>query len=374
MKTPKKLLKKPKLPKAPRKLPFKRPAKTAEEKVTDALSDVPRITNETVEEHREEVLSSARKYIYPLEHPKRHVVRISVSLFIVVLLAFFGMCTLSLYKLQNTSGFIYDITRIVPFPVAKTGKTWISYESYLFELRRNMHYYRTQQRADFSTKDGKAQLARLKTQAMDQVIQDAYVKQLAKQYHVTVSDQAVTNQVDLLKNQNRLGNSDRVYREVLNEFFGWSEADQRRALKQQLLQQAVVAKLDTATDARAQTAFNQLTGGADFAAVAKQMSDDAATKDNGGQYPNAITPNDANVPPAITAELFKLKPNQVSTIINTGYTLEIVKVLDTSGTSLHAAHIQFTFKGINTYTKPFQDKQPAHIYIKLPPASQPASR
>ena len=65
MKTPKKLLKKPKLPKAPLKLPFKRPPKTAEEKVTDALSNVPRITNETVAEHREEVLSSARKYIYP---------------------------------------------------------------------------------------------------------------------------------------------------------------------------------------------------------------------------------------------------------------------------------------------------------------------
>lgn len=365
MKTTKKLLKKPKLPRAPKKLPFRRSAKTAEQKVSDALSDVPRITNDTVGEHREEVLSSARKHIYPLQHSKRSVVRISIALFITVLVAFFVTCTLSLYKFQNTSGFMYDVTRIIPFPVAKAGDRWVSYESYLFELRHNMHYYRTQQQANFATKDGKVQLQRLKQQAMAQVIQDAYVKELAQENHVTVSNQAVDNEVALLRNQNRLGNSERVYREVLSEFFGWTEADQRRALKQQLLQQAVVAKLDTATDARAQAAIRQLTGGADFAAVAKQYSEDAATAGNGGQYVAAITPNDSDVPPAVTAELFKLKPNQVSTIINTGYTLEIVKVIDSTPASVHAAHIQFNLKGINTYVKPLQAKEPAHQYIKL---------
>lgn len=369
MKKSKKSRKKLKLPKpklkAPKKLPFKRPVKTAEEKVTDALSDVPRITNDTVGEHREEVLSSARKYIYPLQHSKHHVVRISVSIFIGVLVAFFAVCALSLYKFQNTSAFIYDVTKIVPFPVAKVGGRWVSYESYLFDLRRNMHYYRTQQQANFSTKDGQVQLNRLKRQAMAQVIQDAYVKQLAQEHHVSVSNQDVNNEISLLKNQNRLGNSDRVYREVLSEFFGWTEADQRRALKQQLLQQAVVTKLDTGTNARAQAAIKQLTGGADFAAVAKQSSDDTATAQNGGQYGAAITPNDSNVSPIITAQLFKLKPNQVSTILNTGYTLEIVKVLDSSGSSVHAAHIQFTLKDINTYVKPLQAKEPAHQYIKI---------
>ena len=216
-----------------------------------------------------------------------------------------------------------------------------------------------------ATKDGKVQLARLKQQAMAQVIRDAYVKQLARQNHVTVSGQAVDNEVTLLRNENRLGNSDRVFREVLNEFWGWNESDFQRELKQQLLQQAVVAKLDTAANVNAQSALNQLTSGSDFAAVAKQMSDDAATAPNGGQYAAAITLNDQNVPPALTAELFKLKPNQVSTIINTGYTLDIVKVIDASGTSVHAAHIQFTLKDITTYVKPLQAKQPARQFIKL---------
>jgi hypothetical protein len=365
MKKPKKLLKKPKLPKTPKQLPFKRRRKTAEEKVTEALSDVPRITNETVEEHREEVLSSARKYIYPLEHSKRHIVRNSILILIAVVVVFFAACIASLYKFQNTSTFMYDVTRIIPFPVAKAGPSWVSYESYLFDLRRNMHYYRTQQGADFSTAEGKVQLNRLKRQAMAEVIQDAYVKQLAKENHVSVNGRQVNDEVSLLKAQNRLGNSDRVYREVLNEFFGWSEADQRRALRQELLQQAVVAKLDTGAQDKARAALQALASGGDFGEVAKKYSEDTSTADNGGQYPAPISRNDPNVPPAITAELFKLKQNQVSTVINTGYTLQIVKVLEANPNDVRAAHIQINLKDISAYVQPLQKKQPAHQYISI---------
>ncbi len=346
------------------KLPIKR-GKTTEEKVSDALSNVPRITNDTVSDHREEVLSSARKYIYPLQHSKHHIVRITISILVTVLVVFFAYCGLALYKFKSTSGFVYDVTRIVPFPVAKVGTTWVGYESYLFELRRNMHYYHTQQQANFSTKDGKTQLQRLSKQALAKVTQDAYVKQLAAQHGVTVSDQTVKNQLILVKSQNRLGSNDRVFREVLNEFWGWNESDFRRELKQQLLAQAVVAKLDTGTNAKAQAALNQLKSGADFAATAKAVSEDPITKAGGGQYPNALTINDHEIPPTITAAVFKLQPNQISGIINTGYSLEILKVTDNANGSAHAAHIQFNFKPLSTYVQPLQSKETTHYYIKL---------
>ncbi len=368
MKKPKlsKRLKKPKrLPQAiPRPKLLKR-AKATEERVSEALSTVPRITNETVGEHREEVLSSARKYIYPLQHSKHHVVRTSIMLLVLVVVGFVGVCSLQLYKLQSTSGFIYDVTRVLPFPVAKAGKTWVGYESYLFELRRNMHYYQTQQQVNFSTKDGKAQLTRLKQQALAQVVGDAYVKQLAAQHGVTVSNQAVDNQVALVRSENRLGSSNREFRTVLSEFWGWNETDFKRELKQQLLQQAVVAKLDTPTTARAEAALKQLQGGAVFATLASQVSDDTNTKANGGQYTTAIAANDPNLAPAITEALLKLKPGQTSGIVNSGYTLEILKITDVSGSTVHAAHIQFTFQLINTYTKPLHAKEPVHEYIKI---------
>ncbi|HXR50442.1 MAG TPA: hypothetical protein VN778_05450, partial [Verrucomicrobiae bacterium] len=169
MKKPKKpKLPKPKLPKQLPELPkrpFKRSVKATEEKLNEALASVPRITNETVAEHREDVLGGARKYIYPLRHSKHNIVRTSVTILVVGIVAFLLFCLLAIYKLQSTSGFIYDVSLVVPFPVAKAGPAWVSYESYLFELRRNMHYYQTQQQANFSTRDGRSQLTRLKEQA-----------------------------------------------------------------------------------------------------------------------------------------------------------------------------------------------------------------
>lgn len=355
-------LKKPKLPSIRR--PFK-PAKRTEEKVSEALSDVPRITSDTVEEHREEVLSSARKYIYPLQHSKHHVVRNSILILLAVIIVFFAACGLALYKLQATNAFVYGVTKVVPFPVAKVGSHPVRYEAYLFELRRNMHYYHTQQQANFSTPGGKNQLKRLKQQAMGEAVQSAYVNQLAKQNGISVSSQTVNDEVALLRNQNRLGNSDRVLQEVLNEFWGWSENDFKRELKQQLLQQAVVAKLDASTNSRAQSALSQLENGADFGQLAGQASDDATTKGAGGQYAAPITANSRNLPPALTAELAKLKPGQVSGIINTGYTLEIVKVMDNNNGTIRAAHIQFRLKPITDYTKTLQAKEPLHEYIKI---------
>ena len=347
------------------KLPLKRPSKTTEEKVSDALAGVPRITNETVTEHREEVLSSARKYIYPLQHSKHRVVKISLSLFGLVIIGFFAVTGLELYKLQTTGGFFYDVTRIIPFPIAKAGTSWVAYESYLFELRRNMHYYRTQQQATFKGKDGQAQLKHLKQQAMDQVTQDAYVKQLARQNGVSVSEQNVNGEIAVLRGENRLGNSQQSLESTLNSYFGWNVSDLKLKVKQELLAQAVVAKLDTDTNKRAQNALDQLQKGADFGQLAGQMSDDPATKGNGGQYPFAITLSNRDIPPAITAEAFKLKPGQISSIVNTGFTLEIIKLIDSSAGSVHVAHIQFTYKDISVFTKPLQAKHPAHALVKV---------
>jgi parvulin-like peptidyl-prolyl isomerase len=292
------------------------------------------------------------------------VVRISLALLVSAVILFFGYCGLALYKFQSTNGFIYGVTRVVPFPIAKVGPRWVSYESYLFELRRNMHYYQTQQQANFKTKDGKVQLVRLKQQALQQVIQDGYVKELAESHNVTVSDQAVNNEVTLVRSQNRLGSNDRVFKDVLTQFWGWTETDFKRELRQQLLQQAVVTKLDTATGLRAIDALTKLQSGADFAAVAAASSDDVSTKNNGGQYAAPITQTYRDVAPQVTSTLFTLKPGQLSGIVNTGYTLEILKVIDRSGSSLHAAHIQFNLQPITNFVKPLAATQKQHRYIK----------
>ncbi len=326
---------------------------------------VPRITNETVAAHREEVLSKARKYIYPLEHSKHRIVTVSATLFIVSLAVFFIYCVAALYKLESSSTFLYRVTQVIPFPVARTGSSFVSYENYLFELRHYMHFHKTQQKVDFTSESGKQQLADFKKRALDKVVDDAIIKQLAKKHGISVSNQEVDDNIKLLNNQRRLGGSSDTFEDALKENVGWSISDFKRTLKQQLLAQKVLEKLDTETTERARAAHTQLKNGADFAELAKQVSDDPATKGQGGDFGFAVDKTNRDFSAQTTEVLFRLQPNEFSEPINVGYGLQIVKNLGLENEKARGAHIIFTFKDINTFVNDVKDQQKARLYLRL---------
>lgn len=343
---------------------FRKP--TLQQQTEAALSNVPRITNETVAEHREEVLKGARKYKYPLEHSKHRIVIVSSVLLVAALIGFFVYTGLSLYRYQSTSLFMYRVSQVIPFPVAKAGGRWVSYESYLFELRRVMHYYETQQQVDFTTDTGKQQLKTYRPRALEQVIAFAYVKDLAAQNNIRVTEQEVNDAIAVLRTQNQLAAGDDELEAVMQKFFGWSLGDLRRQLRDELLAQKVAAKLDTAAFSKAQNVVLQLKNGTDFAALAAQASDDANTKANGGQYNDAaITMKSQEVPPQVVRELGKLQPGAVSGIITTPTSFEVVKLLSKENSAYKAAHIQITFSPIESFVQPLQKKNPPKKFVKV---------
>jgi hypothetical protein len=351
-----------------KKLLSRRPRRTAEPEVRE---NVPRITNETVAAHREEVLGSARKYIYPLQHSKHRIVLISAVLFIVTIVFFFTYCTLALYKFQTSSTFLYRVSQVIPFPIARTGGRFVAYENYLFELRHYTHYYENQLDTDFSDPKNAPQLTDFKRRALDKVINDAYVKQLAKQHNISVSNQEVNDQITLVRNQNRLGGNDKVFEDVLRDYWGWSVDDFKRSLRQEVLAQKVASTLDTDTHARAEAALAEVKAGGDFAALAKKYSDDAKTKDLGGEFGYPIDRTDRNLSARTTDALFKLAAGQTSELINTGYSLEILKNIEVQGDKIRAAHIMFTLKDISTYINDQKEKKSSTQYISLPVAPSP---
>lgn len=330
-----------------------------------AHENVPRITNETVAEHREEVLKSARKYIYPLQHSKHRIVIISTSLVILTVVAFFAYCTLALYKFQTNSTFVYRVTQVIPFPIARTGGNFISYENYLFELRHYTHYYETQLKVNFNNGKDKEQLNQFRKRALDKVVNDAYVKQLAAEHNISVSDQEVNDQITIVRNQNRLGSSEKVLEDVIKDYWGWSMTDFKRSLRTTLLAQKVAAKLDTETNQKAEAALAEINGGADFASVAKKYSEDPS-KENGGEVGFPIDRTSKEISAQATDALFKLKPGEITGIVNTGYTLEILKNLETNGDKIRASRIVLNFKRIDTFVNDLKDKQKFTQYIKLP--------
>lgn len=336
-----------------------------------SLENVPKITNETIAEHREDVLKGARKYIYPLQQSKHRIIVITVSVIITALISLFVYCSLALYRFHQYNTFLYRVTQVVPFPIAKAGSNYVTYENYLFELRHYVHYYESQQQRDFKGAD-RQQLLLFRRQALDNVINNAYIKQLAGKNQVSVSNKEVDERLAEVRNQNRLGGNDKVFQDVLRSYWGWSINDFKRSLKQQILAEKVAAKLDTAAAAKASAALAQAKAGADFAALAKQVSEDPTAKDNGGDYGFSIAKTNPNLPPTVISALFGLKPNQVSDIVlaspvlaNQGPSLQIVKLTGVSGNTVTAQHIVFNLKDISEYIKELKKQKPSRSYVKF---------
>lgn len=339
--------------------------KLRKKKTPPLLDQNTRVTNDTVAVHREEILRGARRYIYPLQHTKHRLVVISLSLFLIAVIAFFSYCTYALYKTKSTSNFLYKVTKVVPFPVARIGSDFVSYESYLFEIRHYVHYYETQQELDFNTEAGQLQLAEFKKRAMEKVVNDAYVKEIAKQKNISVSNQEIDDAIAVVRNQNRLSGNDTELEPILRDYWDWSITDFRRSLRDQLLTQKVVSALDVQTHDKANAALAQLKNGKDFATLAKEVSEDDATKDNGGEYPQLVDKASRDIPPKTTEALFTLQPGQYSEVIDTGFGLEIVKNIEVKGSQVKGAHILFNFKDINQYLNDAKDKKKTRSYLSV---------
>jgi hypothetical protein len=331
----------------------------------DAPKDgaAPRITNETVAAHREEVLSSARKYIYPLQHSKHKIVTITTGIIITAVVGFMSYSLIALYRLNSTTPFLYRVTQVVPLPVAKAGPSFVAYENYLFELRHYMYFYQNQQKLDFKTTAGKQQLEQYKKRALATVINAAYIKQLAKQNKLAVSDQEVNDEISILRLQNRLGGSEQAYEDALRQNFGWSVADFKRVIKQQLLEQKVVSAMDTTAHNTANTALAALSTGTSFSDTAAKYSDDLATKGSGGDL-GLVGQSDRDLSPQAVSALFALKPGQISGIVNTGTSLVILKNIEASGDKIHAAQVTVTFKDISVFVNDLKAKHAARAFIK----------
>ena len=329
-------------------------------------ASVPRITNDNVAEHREDVLSGARKYIYPLQHSKHRIVILSTTLVLVTIFVFSMYSVLMLYRLQTTSLFMYQVSRVVPFPIARTGSTFVAYENYLFELNHYIHYYENQQQLSFDTEAGQAQLASYKERAINKVIDDAYVKQLAEDMSISVDSKEIDEQIRIAKDQNRLGSSEDIFEDVLREYWDWSVSDFRRSLSSELLAQKVIWAKDTDTDKKATEALARLTAGEDFAALAAEYSADESTKAIGGDF-GLVNRSNRNVSQQTVDTLYKLADGQTSNVVivpyGTGYALAIVKNLGTEGDQKKGAHIIFPLKSLDEVLNDRKEQQPYRLYM-----------
>lgn len=326
-----------------------------------------RITNETVAEHREQILAGGRKFKYPVQYSKHKLVINSVLIGVVTVVLILLIGWWQLYLAENTSKFMYRVTQLIPVPVAVVDGQWVRYSDYLKRFRSSIHFLQQQNSINVRTDDGKRQIEFYKRRELDTVIRDGYVEKLAKANNVKVSDQEVDAFINAELEAKRVS-LDAYERTVLNNFYDWSLGEYKDIVRSELLERKVSFVIDTVARDKVNRIKQSLAGGADFAATAGAESDDTATRQNGGVVGTIpITNQDSN---RLIRAAQALEPGQTSDIIEGSDGYYIIKLTAKDATTVQYSQIKVSLGELDKRFETIKSQDKIRELIKVDQVQQ----
>ena len=322
-----------------------------------------RITNETVAEHREQILAGGRKFKYPVQYAKHRLVinTMVIALSAIVLLVI--ACWYLLYFAQANTKFMYRLTQLVPVPVATVDGENVRYSEYLKKYRSDIFSLVQQEQINLKSVDGKRQSEYYKRQELDGAIKEAYAGKLARERNISVS----RSEVDafITRTVSRKSISLEAYEKtVLQNFYDWSLDEYRGVVKARLLTQKISFAIDEAAKKRASSvAIEAQAVGVDFAAIAIANSDDGGTKLNGGDV--GILPLDNQDMNGLIALASKMEVNQVSQAVQGSDGYYIIKLTEKNDTSVRYSQIKIGLTELNKRFETVKAEKKIKEHIKV---------
>ena len=342
-----------------KKLPFK--------KRKEAKKVIPtRITNETVAEHRERILAGGRRFKYPMQYARHHLVfnTIIVTVVAVILIALLGWW--QLYSVQNSSSFVYRVTRVLPLPVASVDGESVRYSDYLMYYNSSAHYLQQSEQVNLNSQDGKRQLDYYKRQTMDNVEADAYAQKLARSLGISVSKDRVDKVIDDDRNTANGRISQETYDASALNILGWEPDEYRQAAEKKLLRQDVSYAIDTTAKTKEEKAAKLLKAkDADLSKIATALGGTGDSKVTAGV--SGLVPK-TNRDGGLSAAAAKLTKGQISSVIKTttGDGYYFVQLLDKNDTQVNYAFIRIPLTAFSEKFAALKKDGKIHEYISIP--------
>ena len=191
---------------------------------------------------------------------------------------------------------------------------------------------------DLESEDGKARLAQMRRQVLDSMIEQVLIKQAAAQEGVAISEE----ELDAAIQESIEGGGGQASFEEWLQTSGLTYEDFREGLRFQLLALAMFERVTGSvpiaaeqvharhilveTEEEAQAILTRLQAGEDFAALARERSQDQNTKETGGDL--GFFHRGQLISPELEEAAFALQPGQSSGVVRSQFGYHIVQVLE----------------------------------------------
>lgn len=294
-----------------------------------------------VAERREEVLAKGRKFKYPLQWTRHRVVVNTILITLVVLAMIIIGGWLALYRIGMTNELLFNITKVLPLPVASVDGEDVRFSDYLMFYRSSMTSIERQSGSQFDESSFDALRAEYKRAALTEAEKYTYAMKLAKELGITVSDDEVATEFDRHLKIGGVDRSEEGFIKIIRDNFGLDKAEYERMLYLTIMKAKVEASIDkNASQIAAKVESMLAENGGDYQAVAEQLQGEIIYEETGGLV------DSKNIDGGRASEAMKLEPGQSSgkfvSMNGDGY--YFVKLIKKTDTEVNFVSIKVPFK------------------------------
>ena len=334
-----------------------------------------RITNDTVAEHREKILSEGRRYKYPLQYARHKLVINAVAISAAALVILLGLGYWQLYIVQNSSTFFYRITRIAPLPIASVNGEMARYSDYLVNYRAAEHYLSKFDEISPDSEDGQLQLRYKQRESLDIAIADAYARQIAGKKNLSVSDKQVK---EVLKGMRQAANgqlTEETSEASSQRVLGLSSDDLYYLVENSLLRSTAAFAVDDEAKQTVEEVKNQLAKHKDnfekTAQLINKENPDSVILGSSGMV--NMSTNFGGINAKSIAQLDEGKVSgPIKSVTTDGY--YFVKVLDRSDTQVSFTYLLVPLTKFDQGLKKLRDEGKIQEYISIDLPEEQATR
>lgn len=324
-----------------------------------------RITNDTLAEHRERVISGGRRYKYPIQYAKHKIIinTIVISVIALVGLGVFGWW--QLYIVKNSSDFFYRVTQILPLPVANVNGQNADFSDFLLNYRASQYYLAKYDDLSLDSQGGKLQLQYKEQDALNLAISDAYAKKIASEHSLRVTDNEVNKVLDNLRSATNGQLTQQTSEASSQRILGMSASDLRTTIYNSILRAKASFAVDTTARETADTAKALLAATPDFTKVAAEL--------NAKRPGSAVSGASGDVASSAlfgglrASEVAKLDPNKVSgplmSVTDDGY--YFVSGIKNSGGQVSFSFLRIPLAQFKDNIKTLDAQGKIHRYISI---------
>ncbi len=324
--------------------------------------DSKKTEQEKVEERREEVLATGRKFKYPLQWTKHRIVVNTVLIGAVVLAVLIAGVWLALYRLNMTDDLLFRLTKIFPAPVAYVDSSDVRFSDYLMLYRSSMTSLERQSTTQFEEGSIEEVRNEYKRAALTNAELYSFATKIAKEKDITVSNDEIQAELQRHVKIGGVDRSEESFLKIVSENFGLNRDEYERMIYLSLIKAKVATSVDSKANQLAEQVESILSShDYDYMAVVEELGNNIIYEETGGLV------GSTNIDGGRATEAMKLEPGQSSKrfISMNGDGYYYVKLIKKTETEAQFVSIKIPFTELDVQFAKLQEEGKINELIEI---------